>query len=335
MRLFGSYKRLRDNGVSAMLGAIEIYNKPRFTYRDECAVILMVNAWELLFKATLSKNKVSIYYPKRRGEDYRTLGWADASRKVASEGHWPAGVAQHPVALNIEHLAHFRDNAVHFYNAAGFGLLVHALAQQTIMNFRDYLRAVFGRDLADEITWALMPLGTSPPVDPVTYLRNNAGKTPPAAVRAFLDSLEGSVAFLRTAGEDPSRLMTQLPVQLVSVKKAKDASAVIGVDPASGATAIVKRVDPNVSHPLTTAQVVERVARDVAGFTSNTFYAIVEHRKLRANDNLHYRPRTGSPQWSEEVVVLIKRLSVNDVAEALQARRNRLRREAAFRRGPT
>ncbi|MDP9415883.1 MAG: DUF3644 domain-containing protein [Pseudomonadota bacterium] len=127
MRLFGSYKRLRDNGVSAMVGAIEIYNKPRLTYRDECAVILMVNAWELLFKATLSKNKVSIYYPKRRGEDYRTLGWADASRKVASEGHWPAGVAQHPVALNIEHLAHFRDNAVHFYNAAGFGLLVHAL----------------------------------------------------------------------------------------------------------------------------------------------------------------------------------------------------------------
>jgi hypothetical protein len=34
-----------------MVAAIEIYNKPRFEYRDEVFAILLLNAWELLLKA--------------------------------------------------------------------------------------------------------------------------------------------------------------------------------------------------------------------------------------------------------------------------------------------
>lgn len=36
---------------SAMAAAIEIFNKPSFSYREETFVILMLNAWELLLKA--------------------------------------------------------------------------------------------------------------------------------------------------------------------------------------------------------------------------------------------------------------------------------------------
>ena len=87
MNPFGSYRQLRDNAVAAMVGSIEIYNKPRFSYREECAVILMVNSWELLLKATLSKNRVSIYYPKRRNEPYKTYSLTDAARKVIGTGN--------------------------------------------------------------------------------------------------------------------------------------------------------------------------------------------------------------------------------------------------------
>ncbi len=333
MRLYGSYMKLRDNAVSAMVGAIEIYNKPRFAYRDECAVILLVNAWELLFKATLSKARQSIYYPKVRGQEYRTLSWLDGNKRVATEGLWPARLPQHAVTLNISHLSRFRDNAVHYYNAKDFGLVVHGLAQQSIINFRDFLKEGFGQDLAGEISWALMPLGVSPPVDPITYLRGQQGRGPSAAVRDFLDEVEGSVGLLKTTGEDPSRLMTHLPVQLVSVKKAEDADAVVGVDPGAAAKAIVKRVDPNVSHPLSTKQVLERVGGTVAGrkFTSNTFYAIASHRGLRSNANLHYRPRAGAPQWSEDVVAVLRQLSANDIDTALTAWR--AAQVAAGRRG--
>ena len=64
MNLRGSYRALLSNSRAAMLAAIEIYNKPLFTYRDECFAILLINAWELLLKAILSKNKQKIFYPK-------------------------------------------------------------------------------------------------------------------------------------------------------------------------------------------------------------------------------------------------------------------------------
>ena len=73
MNLTGSYRALRSNSRAAILAAIEIYNKPQIEYRDECFTILLINAWELLLKAILSKHKQRIFYPKRRHEPYRTL----------------------------------------------------------------------------------------------------------------------------------------------------------------------------------------------------------------------------------------------------------------------
>lgn len=48
---------LVDKSVEASLAAIEIYNKPNFTYREEVFAILMLNAWELLLKARVMKEE--------------------------------------------------------------------------------------------------------------------------------------------------------------------------------------------------------------------------------------------------------------------------------------
>lgn len=65
MNLTGSYKALRDNSKDAMLAAIEIYNKPQIRYRDECFVILLINSWELLLKAILSKEQTTDLLPQK------------------------------------------------------------------------------------------------------------------------------------------------------------------------------------------------------------------------------------------------------------------------------
>lgn len=62
----GSYRKLAGNSTSAMMAAVEIYNKPRFAYRDEVSVIVMMNAWELLLKAIVSKAGKSIFEKKER-----------------------------------------------------------------------------------------------------------------------------------------------------------------------------------------------------------------------------------------------------------------------------
>lgn len=148
-----------------MLAAIGIYNKPRIDYRDETFVILLLNAWELALKALLSRNARSIYYPKRRGMPYRTYALADALEKA--EPLFPASLSRLSVRRNVELLSTYRDNATHFYNRPGFGVLVYALAQQSILNYVTLLRDVLGVSLSAEITWHLLPLGLQPPLDPI------------------------------------------------------------------------------------------------------------------------------------------------------------------------
>ena len=74
----GSYRRLLANSKSAIVAAIELYNKPNVEYRDEIVVVLLINGWELFLKAVVSRAGDSVYYPKRRNEPYRTLSMSDA-----------------------------------------------------------------------------------------------------------------------------------------------------------------------------------------------------------------------------------------------------------------
>lgn len=63
-------KQLLDQASAAMLAAIEIYNKPRFTYRAQSFAILALNAWELLIKAKWladHKNRLPSLYVRQGG----------------------------------------------------------------------------------------------------------------------------------------------------------------------------------------------------------------------------------------------------------------------------
>lgn len=55
-------QQLVRSSMSAMLAAIEIYNKPRIDHRDENCIVLLVNAWEMLLKALLCKHNQPIFY---------------------------------------------------------------------------------------------------------------------------------------------------------------------------------------------------------------------------------------------------------------------------------
>ena len=65
--------RIASKSLDASLSALEIYNKPVFNYREESFSILMVNAFELLFKAKIIKDNGDdlkslyvYYYPKKK-----------------------------------------------------------------------------------------------------------------------------------------------------------------------------------------------------------------------------------------------------------------------------
>jgi hypothetical protein len=327
----GSYRHLLKNSKSALLAAIEIYNKPQFAYRDECFVILLLNAWELALKALLSKSKESIYYPKKRKQPYRTFSWADAFEKA--KPYLPKALDPLAVGYNLELLANYRDNAVHFYNLPDFGVLIYALAQTSIVNLKDFFERTFGLDIAAEVNWKLLPLGMKPPVDPIEYISSSdTGKTK-AAVRQFIAELAAATKEVHNAGQDTGRLLTVFEIKLESTKKIKRADAVVGVggaEAAAGPLAIIRRVDPNISHPLRQTDILKEVG-ELYGkrFTSHCFQAIAWKYELKRQPQYCWQATGGIlTRYSQDVVAFVKRLTRADLEAALKDYRSHQRKSA-------
>ncbi|MBX6370528.1 MAG: DUF3644 domain-containing protein [Rhodospirillales bacterium] len=327
MNYRGSYRKLLGNSKAAIVGAIEIYNKPRFEYRDECFVILLVNAWELLLKALLSKNGQSIYYKKTRRQPYRTLSWSDALTRIESRGYWPARApALLAVRRNLELLTVYRDNAVHYYNEPKFGVLIYSLSQTSIVNYRDVLTAGFGQSLGDEITWHLLPLGLAPPVDPLAYLREASQAPSPRALSEFIKLISDATAELEAAGIDTGRLLTIFSVSLQSTKKISQADVVVGVrgrdGQEAGDTVVVRPLDPNRSHPLFQKNIVDEIGPELNGmkFTSYTFQAIAWQYSLKSDLTYCWiDDDTQRPRWSRNVLTFLRDLAREEIAKALAA----------------
>jgi hypothetical protein len=333
MNYRGSSKHLVKNAKSALLAAIEIYNKPGFQYRDECFVILLLNAWELALKALISKNKGSIYYPKRRNQPYRTLSLADAFTK--SEKFFPKKIVHLPVAANLRLLNTYRDNAVHFYNEDGFNVLIYSLGQTAIVNLHDLLKEGFKIDIGDDISWQLMPLGIKPPIDPISYIGKSvkAGRKS-SATSQFLGTLMSSVNEIEEAGADGGRLLTVFKVALESVKKIEKADLVIGVagkaSPSEdvGPLVVTKIRDPNVAYPLRQKDLLARI-RQLHGkkFTPYTFQALCHKYKFKEDSKYCWRATEGVlTKYSNDLVQRISALSDREIESAVSSYKERMRR---------
>lgn len=329
MNYRGSYRHLLRNAKAAIMAAIEIYNKPSFAYRDECFVILLLNAWELLLKAMLSKNRKSVFYPKKRNQPYRTLAWRDAMAEA--ESSFPKNIPPLPVRRNLDLLGTYRDNAVHFYNASGFGSLIYALAQTSIVNFKDVLKEVFGVDLADEINWQLLPLGLKPPVDVIQYISGHSGSIAKkdAAVRQFISEVAAATKEIQDAGSDTGRLLTVFTVKLESTKKIQKADIVVGVQkavPGEGPLVITRPADPNITHPLRQKDLVQKVGSlNGKELTSYVFQAIAWKYGFKREAQYCWQAKEGIlTRYSHDLIAWMQRLSAKQVEDACSDYRRHL-----------
>ena len=271
-----SAKRLAENSLSALLGAVEIYNKPMMSYRDEVTVMLVVNAWELALKAALRQNGGSIFYPKKRGEEYKSISLDDCLRRVDSRKLWPDGVDGPGVTANIKALAEFRNRAIHLYNTQGLGAVIHPFLQQNVLNYRDFMLARFKKDLADSMTWQLLPLGATAPAEAVRFMRTDSGATTAVEVRHFVDALRTIMDEAEAAGGEMSRVATLYDINMQSVKKMSSADIVVAIDPEGEGQIVERKTDPNQTHPytMTTLLLAANKKRKGRELTSYDFQAM-------------------------------------------------------------
>ena len=309
---------LIENSKAAMIAAIEIYNKPVFQYKDECTVILLLNAWELLLKAIMVKHGESIYYPNQL---QKTLSWKDAFLKAAS--HFPSTVARVSTQKNLEFLGSYRDKAIHFYNEKDMGIVVYSLAQTSIVNYSDVLRGLFDIDIADQMNLRLLPLGIRPPIDAISYIQSASRVEEKSAFSEYLAELMQTVEDLKSANDDTGRLLTVFSINLESVKKIGDADAVVAVnnDPTQdNVLTVVRPQDPNQSHPLRQKDVLSQID-ELHGkrFTRYTFQAIVWKHSIKERRQYCWEATEGVlTRYSNDIIPFIKQLPEADVQESLR-----------------
>jgi hypothetical protein len=300
-------------------------------------VILLLNAWELLLKALLSKNGQSIYEKKRRNHPYRTLGWRDSFPKA--EKYFPTGIDASSIRADLGLISTYRDNSVHFYNARDFGVVLYALSQTAIINYKDVAQEAFGLDLSREITWQLLPLGLRTPIDPIEYI---AGRSPSAdgakaAVKHYLAELAAAVKSVEESGGDTGRLLTVFDVKLESVKKIGSADVLVGIE-AAGATdgplAIFRPIDPNKTHPLRQKDIVSQIGK-LGGrrFTQHVFQALVWKHELKKQARYCWIAEEGVlTKYSRDVIPFLKQIPSSEVDRAIAEYSEHLKRERSRRR---
>ncbi|MGB4809840.1 MAG: DUF3644 domain-containing protein [Candidatus Phosphoribacter baldrii] len=307
-----SIKRLADNSVSAMLSAVEVYNKPQMTYRDEVTVILVVNAWELALKATLRQENRSIFYPKKRGERYRSIGIDDALGRISSNRLWPAEIDGPAATANIKALTEYRDRAIHLYNAQGLGAVIYPFLQQNVLNYRDFMLVKFKKDLADSITWQLLPLGATAPADAVQFMKVDRNATMVAEVEEFINELRHLMDEAQDSGGDMARVATMYDINMQSVKKMSSADLVVAVSPTADGQVAVRKIDPNQSHPYSATELLKKVNAKRKGrkLTSYDVYALCWKESLRDNALYAWKHSKGASHfWSGDALSYLASLS--------------------------
>lgn len=300
-----SQKRLVNNSLAAMLASVEVYNKPQMAYREEVTVVLIVNAWELLLKATLRQANASIFYRKKRGERYRSLGLNDALKKVDEKKLWPAGLDDPAVTANIKALGAYRNKAIHLYNADELGALMHPFLQQNVVNYRDFMLAKFKVDLADSITWQLLPLGATAPADVVEFMKVDKNATSLPEFQEFIGELRHLMDGAEARGSDLARLATVYDINMQSVKKMDSADLSVAVSSTADGHVVRQRTDPNLTHPYSAKEVVKRANEKRKGrnLTMHDHKTICWKEGLREDPKYAWKHSNGATQvWSGQAV---------------------------------
>lgn len=167
---------LLEKSISAMLSAIEIYNKPDFKYREETFSVLCVNSWELLLKSkilNLSSNKIDSLYLKefkllKGGKKSKTLSPKTnrsgnpmsinlfEAYRIVTEDY---GVKiNNAVYDNLVAITEIRDNSIHFINNdLLLAVKIQEIGSASLQNYLHLVSDWFG-DTLSRYNFYLMPL---------------------------------------------------------------------------------------------------------------------------------------------------------------------------------
>ncbi len=135
-------EKLLEKSQEAFIVGIELYNKPTIQYRVEGFSFFICNAWELMLKAYLlrEKGEQAIYY---KDNPSRTISLDNCIRLVFTND-------KDPLRKNLEQIIELRNTSTHFITEEYEQIYV-PLFQANVLNYNDTLLRFFDVDITDKL----------------------------------------------------------------------------------------------------------------------------------------------------------------------------------------
>ena len=293
------YKELTENSIAASLSAIEIYNKPDFKYRNEIFVILLINSWELLFKAKIVKdnkgkvNSLYIYEKKRikknRNKTPFTIDIFECTRQLKIND---------TLIDNLTSLIEIRDSSIHFYNRENLSYVIYSLAAAASRNYQKLCKEWFERDLL-EYNFYILPLGYNFNFKTFSLMELNKE---PDTIKILLQNISANQ---NKQPKDGFQFTCEIELKLISAKKITektDLTVSIDNNSPNATVAFIKTQKLTDQYQLSWTELWNKLKDDFPSFGQNSYIALLKKYKIKDNkkySNYNFRTKKDEDSFNK------------------------------------
>lgn len=252
--------RLLDKSIEAFIMGLEIYNKPTIKYRVEGFSFFIINAWELMLKATLLKRGESIYFADKPD---RTLSLDNVIRKIYTDKNTR-------IRLNLEKIIELRNISTH-YITEDYEVKYVPLFQACVLNYVNELQRFHNVDITKYIAQNFLTISAR--YEPLTNEELRLKYSPEIAERLIKQANEIDVL---SAAYDSDKFAIPIRQNLYITKKKSEADFTVSIDSRSDTkvTMVKDLKDPSDTHK----------------YSYNNVITAVQEKLKKKNIKLDYKP---------------------------------------------
>lgn len=283
--------RMAKKSLNATLTALEIYNKPDSKYREEAFCILMINAYELLFKAKIlldNQERInSLYiYENKKGKKDKILKQKIIKRNRIGQPYTidinkcinnlhSKGFISNNLKDNINILIEIRDNAIHLLNrSSNIKEKLYSICAASIKNYVKIFDMWFNNIKIDQYSFFITPLNFD------TAIKNYDTLSTSVAERNLLNYLE--LAANSSSEGDDFDILVNVDIK---VSKSSIDEAVLLKYASDGKKINIELNDEMFKkmYPFTNEQIIQMIRKKQADFKQGTKFNAIK-KKLQKEE---------------------------------------------------
>ena len=208
----GKTRTMLESSMDSALLAVEVYNKPRTSFRSEAFVALMVIAWTRLLHAYFNSTIGDRYYYKKKNGRYELIDGEKKSWELATCIK-KYGKLSPSVEKNLQFFIKLRNKIEHRHvNKRDVDVLIFGECQALLFNYESLLIELFGQQFAlnEALVYSLQ----------FSQLRTSGQKkASKSALSKDLSDLMGFVEKYRNSLSDDEFNSQEYSIKLIQIPK--------------------------------------------------------------------------------------------------------------------